>query len=91
MRKLKNSGVEVSTLLDIVMRSQEILATCIMSRKMAGSSLVRFGPFIDPYFRSVGFPGNYDISQMHYHGPGENTAPYGYDLRIEAAAVAASA
>ena len=41
MKKLKNWAGEVSTPLDIAMRSLEIHVTCIMSRKTDGNLLVR--------------------------------------------------
>lgn len=41
MKKLKNLVEGVSTLQDTVMLSLVTPVTCIMSRKMAGSSLVR--------------------------------------------------
>ena len=71
----------------IVMHSQEILATCSMSRKMAGNSLVNFPVFCLLLVCLTGSSGNYDISKMHYEGPGNVPgAPvggYGYDIRVE--------
>jgi 20S proteasome subunit beta 5 len=32
----------------------------------------------------IGFEGNYDISKMHYDGPGDVPGGgYGYDIRVE--------
>jgi hypothetical protein len=78
-------------LLVIVMHSQEIHVTCTMSRKMVGNSLVIFSSFalvVGISDRSLAFlSGNYDISKMHYDGPGDVPgAPvggYGYGIRVE--------
>jgi hypothetical protein len=74
----------------IVMHSREILATCSRSRKMAGNLLVLFPVFsLLPVYLTVSslFSGNYDISKMHYEGPGNVPgAPvggYAYDIRVE--------
>ena len=59
-----------------MMHSQEILATCSMSRKMAGNLLVIFSMFhmllymyILTVIVSSCFLSNYDIPKMHYEGP----------------------
>ena len=75
-----------SMLLVIVMHSQEILATCTMSKKVAGDLLVMF---LVSRFISVSddfFKGNYVISEMHYDVPGSVPgAPIGgyVQVRVE--------
>jgi hypothetical protein len=74
--------------LDIVMRSLVILAICIMSSKMGGNSLVSFRRFIYLFLITLFISqGNYDISKMHYEGPGDVPgAPgggYGYAIRTQ--------
>jgi hypothetical protein len=87
MRKRRSSEGEVSMLPDIVMLSQETLVTCTTSKRMVGSSLVSIAFLRLVFMLLTLFQGNYDISQMHYEGPGAVPgAPgggYGYDLRVE--------
>ena len=61
-----------------------------MLRKMAGDLLVTFlvSHFLLMYLKGFSlFLGNYDISKMHYDGPGDVPgAPvggYGYDIRVK--------
>jgi hypothetical protein len=78
-----------STPLDIVMPFPVIPAICIMSKKMVGSLLVSFRHFI--HFIIIltlsTSEGNYDLSKMHYEGPGDvPDAPgggYGYAIRTQ--------
>jgi hypothetical protein len=64
-------------------------ATYIMSKKMAGTLSVYVFLFRCIYVAHLCllFAGNYDISKLHYEGPGDVPgAPgggYGYDVRVE--------
>ena len=78
-------------LLVIVMHLQEMLVTCTMSKKMAGNlSVYTFLClifFLLAYLTGFFLSGNYDISEMHYNGPGNvpgaSTGGYGYDIRVK--------
>lgn len=64
------------------MPSLVTLVTFSMSRKMAGNSLVCIS--FSPSFSALCSTGNYNISKLHYDGPGETPgAGYGYGVRIE--------
>jgi hypothetical protein len=75
--------------LGIVTRSPVTLATCTTSRKMGGTLLVRIHciPVSSTALIILSFLGNYDISTMHYDGPGDVPGGpgkgYGYDIRVE--------
>ena len=89
MKKRKNWADVVFMPPVIVMHSQETLATCSMSRKMAGNLSVMFLVFcfLLLYLTYTLFSGNYDISKMHYEGPGNvpgaQAGGYAYDIRVE--------
>lgn len=70
------------------MLSLVTLVTSTMSRKTAGNSLV--SRLCSSTFTSILnlFPlGNYDISKLHYDGPGDVAGSpghgYGYNIRVE--------
>jgi hypothetical protein len=54
---------------------------------MAGSSLVRGEAFLYVRCYLLSSTGNYDITKLHYEGPGDVAGSpghgYGYDLRVE--------
>jgi hypothetical protein len=87
MLKPRNWEGEVFMPLVTVMLSLATHVIYIMSRKTDGISLV--GVLLHVVSTSIHhcFAGNYDVSKMHYDGPGDVPgAPgggYGYDVRIE--------
>jgi hypothetical protein len=86
-RKRRSSADGASTLQATATRSQVTLVTSTTSRRTAGASSVS-GPGATRGARELtGAIGNYDVSQMHYEGPGNVPgAPghgYGYDIRVE--------
>jgi hypothetical protein len=73
----------------IVMLSLETQSICIMCEKLDGSSLVRtFLPISSPINALTLFVGNYDVTKLHYEGPGNvpGAVPggYGYEPRVRA-------
>jgi 20S proteasome subunit beta 5 len=54
---------------------------------MAGNSSVRCKLFLYLHHDLLSYSGNYDITKLHYEGPGNVAGSpghgYGYDLRVE--------
>jgi hypothetical protein len=54
---------------------------------MAGNSSVRCKLFLCLHYDLLSCSGNYDITKLHYEGPGNVAGSpghgYGYDLRVE--------
>jgi len=86
-KRLRSLADGVSTLLVIATLSLEILVTFTTSKRMVGNSSVCGISLLLLLRLFTYLPGNYDVSQMHYEGPGNVAgAPgggYGYDLRVE--------
>jgi len=87
MQKLKSWAGEAYTLPVTVTHIPVTLATYTTSRRMVGTSLVQFSALFRLGSSNHDIAGNYDISTLHYDGPGDVPgAPgggYGYDIRVE--------